>query len=98
VNVSVAVVCPVPARATLCGLPLALSAIDSVPDREPSAEGVNVTLIVQFAPANILVPQLFDSAKSLAFVPATEMLATLSPVPPVLLSVTACAALGLPTF
>ena len=38
---------PVPESATLCGLFLALSVIDTVPVRVPVAVGVNVTLIVQ---------------------------------------------------
>src|SRR5215471_14297785 len=42
---------PVPLRATDCGLPDALSAIDKLALRLPSAEGVKVTLMVQEAPA-----------------------------------------------
>jgi hypothetical protein len=36
--------------------------------------GVNVTVIVQFAPTASELPQLFDCPKLLAFVPVTEML------------------------
>jgi len=41
---------PVPARATDCGLPAALSLIDKAPPREPDAVGVNVTLTLQLWP------------------------------------------------
>lgn len=98
VNVSVAVVCPVPDTFTGCGLPLALSVTLSVPEREPSPVGVKVTLIEQFAPAATVDPQVFVSLKSLAFVPAIVMLETLRVALPELLSVTPCAALELPTF
>lgn len=42
---------PVPVKGAVCGLPGALSVMDSVPVRSPSAIGVNVTDIVQLAPA-----------------------------------------------
>ena len=46
---------PVPARLAVCGLPGALSEMDNVPVREPSAVGVKVTETVQLAPAaNVL--------------------------------------------
>ena len=41
----------VPDRLAVCGLPGALSEMDKVPVREPSAVGVKVTEIVQLAPA-----------------------------------------------
>src|SRR5260370_619056 len=41
----------VPVSGTVCGLPAALSMMVKVPMRVPAAVGVNVTLIVQFAPA-----------------------------------------------
>ena len=49
---------PVPDRATVCGLPLALSVTVIVPDWLPVAVGVNVTLMVQFPPAATDVPQV----------------------------------------
>jgi hypothetical protein len=49
---------PVPVRAAVCGLPAALSTTDSEAERAPAAAGVNVTLIVQFAPGATLVPQV----------------------------------------
>jgi hypothetical protein len=49
---------PVPLRATLCGEPVALSVMVSVPVRVPVVVGVKVTEIVQLAPAATLVPQV----------------------------------------
>jgi hypothetical protein len=42
---------PVPARPTVRGLPLPLSATESVPVAAPDAVGAKVTLIVQLLPA-----------------------------------------------
>src|SRR5205823_2802128 len=42
---------PFPLSGTVCGLPPALSATDSVPDRKSDAEGEKVTLMEQLAPA-----------------------------------------------
>ncbi len=53
---------PVPLRLTLCGLPAALSVIETVPVRVPVAVGVNVTLIVQLAAAATDAPQVFVCA------------------------------------
>ena len=52
---------PVPDRATVSGLPGALLLTDSVPDADPDAVGVNVTLTAQEAPAASDVPQLLVS-------------------------------------
>jgi hypothetical protein len=49
---------PLPARLTLWGLPEALSVMLRVPLRVPVAVGLNVTLIVQLAPAASELPQL----------------------------------------
>jgi hypothetical protein len=57
-------VTPVPVRLAVCGLPLALSATAKVPVRVDVVEGLNVTLIEQFAPGASVVPQLFVWAKS----------------------------------
>jgi hypothetical protein len=56
------VVLPVPLRDTVCGLPEALSAILIEAARVPEAAGVKVTLMLQFAPAATLVPQLLVCA------------------------------------
>jgi hypothetical protein len=78
---------PVPARLTLWGLPVALSATLSVAVSAPLAEGVKVTLIVQAAPAATLVPQLLVWAKLTAFVPEIARLVTLKAAVPELLKV-----------
>src|SRR6266571_4339857 len=49
---------PVPVRLTVCGLPLALSLTAIIAVRAPAAVGLNVTLIVQWAPAASEVGQL----------------------------------------
>src|SRR5579859_6159327 len=50
---------PQPDNLTLCGLPGASSVTVTVPLREPLLLGLNVTLMVQLAPAATLVPQVF---------------------------------------
>ena len=54
---------PVPERLTVCGLPLALSVMLTEAVRLPLAEGVNVTLIVQLAPAASELPQCVGLSK-----------------------------------
>jgi hypothetical protein len=49
---------PVPERLTVCGLPLALSVMLTKAARLPLAEGLKVTLIVQFPPAATELPQV----------------------------------------
>ena len=88
---------PVPARATDCGLPVALSVKVSVALKDPLAAGVKVTLILQLAPAATLDPQLFVSAKSLGFVPAIEIAVILKAALPELLNVTVWAELVVAT-
>ncbi len=85
---------PVPLNETLCGLPAASSVIVTEPMRVPVAVGVKLTLMVQLAPAAIDVPQLLLCEKS----PPTTMEEMFSVALPVLLSVTLCAALAVPTF
>ena len=92
---------PVPLKVMFCGLPAALSAIDTLALREPAAVGVNVTLIVQDAPAaNVLEPvgQVLVCAKSPAFVPVSPMLLMLSPALPLFVSVMLWGLLLVPTF
>jgi len=88
---------PVPERLTVWGLPLALSVIDTEAVRLPLAEGVKVTLIVQFAPAGTELPQLLVWAKSLAFVPVSARLERVKAALPELIRVTVCALLELST-
>src|SRR5439155_19507578 len=88
---------PVPVMATVCVLPataLLLSVIVSVPERLPSCVGVNVTLIVQLAPAAIEPPQTLVSEKS----PLAVMLVIVRAAAPVLLRVRVWAPLVVPTF
>ena len=64
--------------------------------RDPVAVGVNVTLIVQFAPTpsvDGLSGHVVVRAKSAAFVPVIVMLVMLTAPGPLLVSVTLCAAL-----
>jgi hypothetical protein len=65
-------------------------------DRVPLAVGVNVTLIVQLAPAATLDPQVLVCAKSPGFAPVSEMLWIVS-VFPRLVSVIVCGLLVVPT-
>ena len=53
-----ATVAPVPLRATLCGLPVALSLMLSEALRVPAAAGVKVTAIAQLIPAASELPQV----------------------------------------
>jgi hypothetical protein len=64
------------------------------------AVGSNVTLILQFAPAaNVvgLTGQVFVCAKSPLFAPVMAMLVIVSAALPVLVKVTLCAVLVVPT-
>jgi len=69
---------PVPVRLTVCGLPAALSAIDTAPVRVPLCVGLKVTLMVQLASAARLEPQVFVWLKS----PLAAILVILSAVVP----------------
>ena len=82
-----------PVSGTCCGLSGALSAIVREPNRGPTDVGVNVTVIVQLAPALTLLPQLLVVAKS----PEAAIFETASATAPVLVRVTVCDALVLPT-
>jgi hypothetical protein len=66
-------VAPVPESDTDWGLLAALSTTVREPERLPVADGLNVMLMAQFAPAASKVPQLLDWVKSAAFEPETEM-------------------------
>ena len=68
---------PLPERLTVCGLPLALSVMLSEAVRLPLAEGVNLTLIVQLAPAASDLPHVLVCAKLLPLLPLTARLAIL---------------------
>jgi len=64
---------PVPVSVAVCGDPLALSATEIAALRLLAAPGVNVTEMVQLAPAASDVLQLLLSPKLLALAPVTEM-------------------------
>jgi hypothetical protein len=63
----------------------------------PSAVGVKCPCMVQLAPAARLVPQLFKKKNEEAFAPVTVMLDMASVTPPVLVMVTCCDALVVPS-
>jgi O-antigen ligase len=66
-------------------------------ERLPLAEGVNVTLMVQLAPAATELPHVFVCAKLLPLVPLTVRLVIRKAALPVLLSMTVRAVLVLLT-
>src|SRR6266550_3289655 len=80
----------------VCGLPLALSVIDTLAARLPLALGVKVALIVQLAPTATvfgLSGQVLVWAKSPALVPPTATLLIVRAAVPLLVTVTVCAPL-----
>src|SRR5437867_9514408 len=87
---------PVPDRLIECSLPV-LSVILAETGGEPAEDGVNLTRIVQPAPAATLMPQVFVSAKSPLLLPVIRMLLRLSVVAPLLVTVTICVVLVVPT-
>ena len=80
---------PVPVNGIVWGLPGALSVTDRFAVREPVAAGRKVTLMLQFAPAARVAPQVVVLAKSAAFVPVNAMLVMLMVEFPVFDNVTA---------
>ncbi len=89
---------PVPLRATVCGEPVALSAMESDAARAPAAAGLNSTETVQLAAAARLVPQVVaDFRNELALVPVTVSEESVTAEVPVFLMVTSWAAVVEPT-
>jgi hypothetical protein len=86
---------PVPLRLTVCGLFAALSLIESVAVRLPVAEGVNVTLTVQVLLSVTVAPVQVSAllAKSLGFAPPIVTVEIVRLAVPVLVTVSAWAAL-----
>jgi hypothetical protein len=78
----------VPVRATVWGLPAALSVRLSAAVRLPLAVGAKVTLIVQLPLAPTELPQVFVSAKSPALVPVSPIPVKIKTALPELVSVT----------
>jgi len=88
---------PVPVSVAVCGELVALSATEMLAERAPALPGVNVTEIVQLAPAASELPQLFVCAKLLALVPVTVMPVIVSAAVPGFDSIRVCAAVVVPT-
>ena len=86
-----------PLKLTVCGLPLALSVSVRLPDRVPLVVGVKVTLITQLPPAatGVLVLQVVPLATAKS--PVTAMPVRVKDAVPLLVTVTALAALVVPT-
>jgi len=86
---------PDPVKLIVWGLFEALSVMVTVPVRVPVVVGAKSTLIAQLAPAATEDPQVPEPAKAKS--PPMVRLLIVSVAFPVLLSVTACAALAVPT-
>ena len=67
---------PVPLSVIACGLPGPLSVMLTDAVLDPVPVGLNVTEIVQLAPAATAAPQVFACAKSPEFVPVIVILVT----------------------
>ena len=87
---------PVPLRETFCGLPAALSVILNAAMRVPDAVGLNLTLMLQLAPAANELPHVWVCAKSPTLVPVTAMLVIVKEVVPTLVRVTVFTGLVVP--
>src|SRR5580658_969896 len=86
---------PVPLSPMVCGLPKALSAMDSLAVNAPTAAGVKVTEIVQLAPAASVAVQVLVWPKSAALVPVMVTAMPVRVAPPLLESFTVCAVEGI---
>jgi len=84
---------PLPLRGTKCGLPAASSVTVRDSLTAKFTVGMNLTLIVQLMAAGRLAGQLLVCVKS---VPVVMLMMPNGPAP-VLVSVTGCDALGVPT-
>jgi hypothetical protein len=71
------------------GLPVASSVNVMAAARDPAAEGLKVTLMVQLAPAATEAPQLLVWEKSLALAPEIAMLVKFKAAFPLLVKVMA---------
>ena len=89
---------PVPVRLTVCGDPVALSAIDSDAVNVPAAAGLNSTEMVQLAAAASEVVHVFaEIRKEVAFVPVRVSEVSVSVAVPEFFTVTTWAAVVDPT-
>src|SRR5579859_259074 len=87
---------PVPDNCKLCGEVPALSTTVRLPTRTPPAVGTNTICIAQADPAAKLAPHVLLPA-TIAKSPVAVMLWIASAIPPLFVSVTACAAAPIPT-
>lgn len=85
---------PVPVRLTVCGLPIPLSLIVTVPVLAPLATGSKKTPMAQLDPAERLLPHELIWPKSAGLVVTLEMMRGTIPV---FISVTVCGRLLVPT-
>jgi hypothetical protein len=88
---------PLPIKATVCGLPIALSATEMLAVRVPAATGLNVTAILQLAAAARVEAQVLVSLKSPALVPVMLIPEIFKMALPTLVKVIVDGELGEPT-
>jgi len=88
---------PVPVSVTVCGEPGALSVMVTAAESAPANAGVKWPCMEQFAPAARLLPQEFVNTNEGASAPVTAMLVIDNGASPVLVKVTDCDALDVPT-
>jgi len=88
---------PTPVKESVCELTTASSVMMIEALRGPNWLGVKVTFSVQLAPAPRLEPQVPLWSKSVALVPVIATLLITSSEPPVLVSVSTCGTLVVPT-
>src|SRR5437588_11092024 len=89
---------PVPARATVWGEPAALSLMSRVALRLPGADGLKRTAIVRLSPGpRVGLPGPRAAVKSAVLAPAKLTAPIVSGAEPVLVRVTVCALLVVPT-
>ena len=92
---------PVPVNATVCGDPVALSAMLTEAFSVPPTDGLKLTVMVQLAPAATLAAQVLASENEVALVPVTvipwPVPLRLSAALPVFFRVMACVVAATPT-
>ena len=86
-----------PVRVTICGDPPALSVMAITAVSAAADAGVKCPWMMQFAPIARLDPQGFGNTNEAASAPVTLMLVIARAALPVLVSVTCCGALDVPT-
>ena len=94
-NVEMEKSCPVPLSVTVCKLPPELSVIVSIPLRVPLVVGLKKTSMEQLELTASVLPQAFTVPKSAAL---TATVVIVSAILPVLVKVTLCGRLELPTY